>query len=269
MKRIIYTLTAIFSTSAAAILIIMYIESINEFGEFFYPNSLIIIAVLLALGVLSVIQLKMSTPRILLILSGYIFFETVMTINSSQYLFGLLFMAAALIPAVYELSHYGMAVRQEPRRSEKSRWMLAAAPVLALALCAYTIMLIVTQASLNKSGSVMLFPMDYSGIAALLSAAAFCALMNRHTSVLYRMFFSGCVIFYGIQSIPSQYFFMDYYLSDSADMLFITMSVIYALFVLLIFVHAILTWRGDLKNKITREAQDQTGQAFNNAVKEG
>lgn len=264
MKRIIYILTAILSASAAAIFIIEYILSINQSG-FYIPYF---IAVLLAISILSFIQLKKPTPRIMLLLCGYVFFESVLMIKY-MYLFGMLLMAAALVPAVYELSHYGMMVRQEPQQSEKNRWMLAAALPLALALCAFMVMLIVTQASLDTTGGVMVFPMDYSGIAALLCTAVFCALMSRRTSVLYRLFFAGCVIFYAVQSISSNYFIMHYFLPDSADIFFISMAAIYLLFISLIMVHTLITRRGSLTSKLTREAQDHTGQAFDDAVKEG
>lgn len=265
MKRIIYTLTAILSAVAAAIHIIESITDLYQFGTTAIPDILIYrgiqIAVLLAISILSFVQLKKPTPRIMLLLCGYVFYESVLMINY-MYLFGLLLMAAALVPAVYELSHYGMLVRQEPRQIEKNGWMLAAALALSLALCACRAMLIITQASLNTSGGIPSFSIDYLGISTLICAAVFCALMSRRTSMLYRMFFTGCVVFDTIRTIFTLYFFMQYFISDYATIFFISMAAIYAIFVLLILVHALLTRRGSL---IIKGAPDITELAFNNA----
>jgi hypothetical protein len=275
MKRVIYTLTAIFSAVAAAVLIIEPIAAIERSGYFFFDSSPFpeIIAIL-ALGILSIVQLKKHTPRIMLILCGCVFFESVHTIDC-RYLFGLLLMAAALTPAVYELSRYGMAARQEPVMREKRRRLLIAAIPLALALAAYRVMLSIMQSVIIEYdyffypfGDVIYYPSGIIGILALLFAAAFCASMNRRTSALYRMFIAGFIVSDALGTFLLYYntIFLRSYLPDTAVKMFILFEIVYALFILLISLHSSMTKRGSL---LPQDAPDMTEQAFNNSIKEG
>lgn len=259
MKRIIYTLTAIFSAITAAVSIIEYITNINEYGEFYFDfYRCTFIPVLLAFSVFSLIQLKKHTPRVMLIFSGYALFAASMTMYNS-YLCCLLLLAAALMPAIYELSHYGMAVRQEPKRSGQFRWMLIAAMAMALALTAYRVMVSIYQSALYNYDTLDPYSVDIMGISVLLSAAVFCALMNRRTSVLYRMFFTGCIVFDAILTVLPRYGFFSFgYPSDAGRILFISVTAVYALFVLLMLLHAFLTRHDGL---VSQERGDSIQQA--------
>ncbi len=270
MKRIIYILAAIFSAVAALIFIIEFISGMGEYsvyygGFFFYLYRCPEIAVLVVFSIFSVVQLKKHTPKIMLVLCGYVFLEAALTLNG-QYLLGLLLMSTALIPAIYEFSRYGMMVRQQPKKSEKRRWLLAAGAALALGLTAYRVFLSIMQAvrieydgsiTYPLGGALIYYPSGIIGIAVLLSAAAFCFLTNRRTGVLYRMFFTGCILFDALNTILLYYnvIFLSDHIPDTSVRIFVLFEALYALFILFILLHALLTRRSGL---VTPEAPDIT-----------
>jgi hypothetical protein len=266
MKRIIYMLTAVFSAIAASILIIENITDVNQYASSFFNYRSIDTTVLLALCIFSVIQFKRHTPRIILILCGYVF------IASSSVSYGywgysyfstLLFMASALVPAVYEFSHYGTAARQDPKVHEQSRWRWLTKAAIALASCRALpfFLQVIIQININASSGILeYYSTDIMGIAALVCYAIFCGLMDRRTSGLYRAFFTGCIIFDAIQTVFIDYnrFFTNALPDPTAKALFVLFEVIYALFVLLILAHAFLTRRDGL---LTQERLDATQRA--------
>lgn len=249
MKRIIYTLTAVFSAASVVLLAVDYIVYFNEIGEFhltFYRDPLI--AVLAALCVLSVVQLKKRTPRLILVLCGYVFTSTSLGfgygITSYGYLGTLLLMAVALTPAIYELWRYGMAARQEPtaRAQDRWGWLLTAAIVIT----AYRVLPFMFRTVAGNYDSIDNFlgnrTADIMGICALVCFAVFSGLMNRRTSALYRTFFAGCILFDAVQTLfPSYGFFSELLSSGLLRTIFVILGGLYALFILLILVHAFLT----------------------------
>lgn len=264
MKRIIYTLTAVFSAASAVLLIADYITYISESGKFsfiLYRDPLI--AVLLGLCVLSVVQLKKHTPGIILVFCGYVF------ISSSEgfgygligcdYFGTLLLMAAALTPAVYELWRYGMAARQEPKAPGQGRWRWLV--TAAIVVTAYRVLPFIMETVIGNYDSLDNFlgnrTADIMGICALICFVIFCGLMNRRTSALYRMFFTGCILFDAVQTVFPSYGFLSHnFPPEKTGVIFVLFYVIYVLFILLILLHAFLTRRdGLLPQEIADSAQ--------------
>lgn len=251
MKRIIYILTAIISAAAAVLLIIDYIAYINESGKFsfiLYRDPLI--AVLLGLCVLSIVQLKKHTPKIVLVFCGYIFIASSLMFGYGyigyDYFGTLLLIAAALTPAVYELSCHGMLVRQEPKRSGQGRWPWLLTATIALAAC--RLLPLMFQSAVSRSDTLEdylgSYTTDVMGIATLVCFAVFCGLMNRRTSGLYRMFFTGCILFDAFQTVfPLYGYFSNLPSPEPVRTMFVFIEALYALFILLILIHAFLTRR--------------------------
>jgi hypothetical protein len=272
MKRRIYLITAILS---ALTVVMFYAELIAEGERFFDLDFYILIGGVLALGILSAVQLIKHTPRLVLILCGYAFIASSMTsyyCSFSHSSFGyihlgtLLLMATALTPAVYEFSHYGMMVRREPimRGQGRWRWLVTA----TIALTVYRVLPLLFQSVISRCGTLEEYLRNYSidimGIAALICFAVFCGLMDRRTSSLYRMFFTGCILFDAFQTVfPLYGFFSRLSHPDTVITLFVLLEVLYALFILLILIHALFTRRGGL---ITQEQTDAARQAGAPAV---
>lgn len=266
MKRIIYTLTAIFSAAAAALLIIDYIIYVIESGEFYFNLYRVpLIAVLLALILMSVIQLKKHTPGVILVLCGYVFIASsgIYSYLGVNYLEVLLLMAAALTPAIYEFSHYSMMVLQEPKANGQGRWRWlnkAAIAVTVFRVWPFILQLYIDiriDSNINISES---YSTDIMGISALICFAVFCGLMSRRTSALYRMFFTGCILFDAVQTVFIDYslFISHIFQGSMARTLFVFFEILYALFILLILIHAFLTKRDGMLPSERTDVMKQT-----------
>ncbi len=268
MKRTIYILTAFISAVTVAVLYIEYISEVDLSGGYFFsPERSMLIAAVLALVVLSAVQLIKHTPGLILIVCGFVFIAS----SSAQYndmyysrFSALLLLAAALIPAVYEFSHHGMMVRREPMAQWQSRWRWLTKAVAALAAFrSFPFLLnIMIDIRINAGSNILgSYSADILGISALICFAVFCRLMDRRTSALYRAFFTGCIIFDAVQTvfIGNNRFFSNTFPNQTVKALFIFLEIIYVLFILLILIHAFLSRRASLISQVYDEVSRQTG----------
>ncbi len=223
MKYAVYILTALLAVIVIVFILLNMIEYIDSAYDafnspsFWYPFLINIydIAVLVTYGVLSLIQLKKSTPRLILIFSGYIFFNNIGFAFQFRSWF-LLCIIAGLLSAAYEFIKHGRQVKKAPCQYERYRGLLIAAGVLAFINVAYGVLRIIPDYNIIFHGILLIF--CYSIVVGFITSICiciFCFIRHRRTSILYRMFFIGPYVI-GAVFIPSNIVY-NLVLSESSD----------------------------------------------------
>ncbi len=142
----------------------------------------ILFAAMCALGILAMIQLFKSTPRVLLMFCG-LGVSLSMGIITQSWLPALLAIGAAALPTVYVLAGWARQVKAEPLKPERNT-MLIVAGVMASVYLVYQVAagVLTTHSAADWLGS---------GLAGTAGFTVFCFLSRRRTSVFYRMLFYG------------------------------------------------------------------------------
>lgn len=242
MKKAVYIASALISLAGILCYLLLrfpeliaridsYPDSINDNFIWYEMAGYIFDACAISvLGILSLMQLKRSTPRLILIFSGAAFFASFGYISDFQ-LWGFLCLVAGLLPALYEFITYGKLLKGSTFQMQQYGKMLTAAGVMAC-LCIITgIYSMISSAMFYANKSFPIPPAYYLGIIGIVQSiciAVFCFLRTRRTSVFYRMFFIGPsalgalffpinITFYLIMYAQPGYFYVDpvYYIGST------------------------------------------------------
>ncbi len=274
MKKIVYISTALLAAAYTVLLTLEFIEIINkDYGsliafheEIVTISSYSIITVTsLVFAALSLIQLKKSTPRLILLFSSYAFFSSVDFVFAEKWWIPFLYLIAGLLPAVFELIRHGRLVKISPLQQQRYDGMLIAAGVLSIICIAFHIYAFLSDVQLYKRfGSDILASYYYNfavGSIRFVCTGLFCFFKYRRTGVFYRIFFIG--------SAAIGFLFFPFYIIDTmiraanatysyVDPLRIVGSMIPFALVFLILIQAFKTRHDSL---ISREHMDITPQA--------
>ncbi len=251
MKYAIYILAALLAATVAVLILLNMVEYIgsgydtpnNPFYWYTFITNIFDISIILIFAVLSLIQLKKTTPRLILIFSGYMVLCNISFALQIRWWFALC-IVAGLLSAVYEFVKHGIRVKKAPFHAERYGRLLIFAGILACINIAYGIYSAIKNMPYN--GLYQDIPIFYYssfavGIVIGICIPVFCFIQNRRTGVLFRMFFIGpsalngllfpvSVVFYLIQS--------DYF---SFDPLSIIGSVLSVSLAALVLIHAFKT----------------------------
>lgn len=256
MRRALYIGSAALAAAGVAFylrLLTPYIANTASLWDrpaLWYPfvSRLVQLGAIIVFVIFALVQLKKSTPRLMLLLSGAVLFDSISLIAYSQW-FGLFFLAAGIIPAILEISRVPKPVGKPTMVREKYEGLLMAAGVIGILSAAYLIItaisLTFTYINLKIFIPVYLYTyaMSVSGIVQCVCVGAFCFRKELRASVLYRMFFVGSaavnvllmpvsIAYYCIQQI--------YVFSNIAQLALITAMV------LLVLIHTVKTRRFSL-----------------------
>lgn len=206
MRKAVYIIAAALSAAAAVYMLFEAIHTMSSRSKPFedpldwYSNvqSFYYIAYFIVMAVLSLIQLKKSTPKIMLIFSGAVFFTSLgfFFIFSVWYLiFMIVGVAAGLIPAVYEFIKHGRLVKKAPFWNQKYDGIMIASGVIACVCILFSVYAMISNINLYlRHERELLAVICFQGVVSVSGGvirAVFCFLRNRRTSVLYRIFFIG------------------------------------------------------------------------------
>ncbi len=196
MKYTVYIMTALIAIASGAILLLTPIMEATSYMV--VPPLFEIRMCALALSAtLSVVQLFKSMPRLMLLSAGMTL-PLVMQLLLSGIFIWLPVLAAALLPALYELIYHGRIAKALPvlRVLRVKGALLGVAAAAAFVSGAfYLVMMISAMLMLVHMSQYAYYALVYVEPAiSCVAIGLFCLLKDNGVNVLYRMLFAGSVV---------------------------------------------------------------------------
>ncbi len=199
-KKTVYALSAVCAAAYVAIIAVRFgirPELLGSLQPSVVLSIVLEIGMILGLIVMAVLRVSgKPMPRLTLMLAGAAAFSTLSALANGMFEC-LLPLAAGLLPAAYELTLYGRAVKGQPVRPVKSG-LLVAAGVLALLYGGKVLIDAVREMDMYATAPSFAAVLPYQALAdragaviCALSLGVFCLLKDRRTSVMYCLFFAG------------------------------------------------------------------------------
>lgn len=204
MKRALYVVSATLAAAVVAFYVwrsISYRAGFTTLGAdpkkwYVVISSYVQIGIFFTFALSALFQLKKSTPRLLLLLSGVVVFGGLIILLDGQ-LIGLILAIAGIIPAILEISRVPRPVDEPLKVREKYDGLLIAAGVFALLCTACSIVTVIQSILIYTSLKLFIptylyaYAMSALRLVQFISLSIFCFRKQLRASVLYRMFFVG------------------------------------------------------------------------------
>lgn len=276
MRKVVYITTALLATAFTVLSVLYIIDTINDNHSFIgFEESLLwqivmpnffITAASLTFAILSLLQLKKSTPKLILLFCGNAFLASTNAIFMGSWWFHLIYFIAGLLPALYELIKYGSLVKQAPFQRQRYDGVMIASGVLSSICIAFCIYSLLSYMSLyngfETEFTAYIYYSTAIGVIQCICTAVFCFFKRRRTGVLYRMFFIGSSVMSGILLPVNVAYIVA--ISSTASYVYVDPvrvlgSLVSLSLVILIIVHTVKTRRdGILPQQPAPLAQQQT-----------